>query len=117
MKALPILLLVGLTLQAQDIPRFRTWKASVVAVGISQAMDIASSYQRPGFEANPLFGDTVTGRDVAIKVAGVAGIILLQRYVIRRHPDTKAARLFSVINFSTAGIVTGAAIRNWQIPR
>jgi len=52
MKFILLLLIMVSVAPAQDMPRFRTWKASVAVLGAAQAADIASSYGSIGTERN-----------------------------------------------------------------
>lgn len=79
----------------------------------SQTADIASSWG--GIEANPTLGrgQRYGWQATSIKVGVVATGLLIQRFVLRRHPQhTRAA---AITNFVFAGATAGVAIRNWRI--
>lgn len=115
MRVAALLLLAALA-HAQDIPRMDTWRkawvASTVALGATQVADVATSYGRVGRESNPLFGDTFTAKDAAIKAGVVAGMVTAQYIVIRRYPNSKAAKVFAFVNFGAAGATGAVAWRN-----
>lgn len=84
----------------------RLYRWSLVAAAAAQTADIASSWG--GIEANPRLG---RGREfgwqaTGIKLAVVGGGLLVQRYVLRRHP--RHTRLAAAVNF-------GVAVRNWRM--
>ena len=100
---------------AQDMPRMRTWKASVATLGVSRVLDIAStraSLSRGNVEMNPL---GFSGKSIAVSVVVVTGAVLIQRWMIRRYPETKAARTFALVNFGVAGATTVVAGHNWSL--
>ncbi len=81
---LATLLLVASTLYAQ--PHDRLYRTSVaVAIG-AQGADIASSWG--GIEANPrlMAGRRFGWQAASIKIGVVGTGLLIQRYVLRRHP-------------------------------
>lgn len=112
---LAVLLLVASLAGAQDLPRFGTWQVSVAVLGAAQAADIASSYGNVGMERNPLFGETFDGRDAAIKLGIVAGVVAIQYIALRKHPNSKLARKIAAINFAVGGATAGVAVRNWSL--
>jgi hypothetical protein len=84
-------------------------------------MDAASSFGHR--EANPLLRGS-QGRygwqGVAIKAGVMAGVLLAERFVLRRargHSSEHRLRsAFTAINLSMSGVYTGAAIHNWRLP-
>ena len=90
----------------------RWYRASLIAVGASQAADTASSYG--GYELNPVLGTgRFGGRQVGIKV-GVVGSGLAAQYIaVRKHPQHK--RVATIVNFALAAATTGVAVRNWRV--
>jgi len=95
-------------LQAQS----HKWNVSIGVFAGTQALDIASS--RGGIEANPILGRGPFGaRQVAIKGGLDLGIILVERWVIKRH--TKADRPLTLANYVASGVTVGVATRNWTI--
>ena len=90
----------------------RLYRWSLVAAAGAQTADITSSWG--GIEANPRLG---RGREfgwqaTTIKVAVVGGGLLVQRFVLRRHPGH--TRLAAAVNFGIAGATAGVAVRNWR---
>lgn len=90
----------------------RWYNASLIAVGASQAADVASSWG--GHELNPILGTgRFGGRQTGIKL-GIVGSGLTAQYVaVRRQPRHK--RTATIINFALAGVTTAVAVRNWRI--
>lgn len=92
------------------------WKASVAAFVASQAADIGSSLTSSGYEANPMLcgADGRFGRKaVLIKSAATVGIVLAERYVVRRWP--KARKLFTIVNFGVASLNFQVTVHNIRL--
>lgn len=89
-------------------------KLSQACLILANSADIASSFQYP--EANPILRDPRTGlllhRGVAIKAGILAGWLIAQEWVGKGHPKAT-----TIINFGGSAIVSGVAIRNFQIAR
>ena len=45
----------------------------------------------------------------------LAGVLGVQRYILRRYPKKKHTKLFSVLNFTLAGVGAGVVYRNYSI--
>ena len=104
------MLLALCPLQAQDHDE-RLYRWSVAAVAASHVADVHSSWG--GIEANPVLGrgQRYGWRATSIKV-GVAGVaLLIQRYVLKRHP--RHARAAAVTNLAMAGATAGIAAGNY----
>ncbi len=108
-----ITLLLNGMLLAQDIPRFHLWQASVVSVAATQILDVASSWNQP--ESNPLFAPTFTAGDAVIKLTIIAGILGVQRCILHKYPKKRHVKLFSILNFTLAGVGAGVVYRNYSI--
>ena len=93
----------------------RWYKASLIAVGASQAADAASSWG--GIEANPRLGagKPYGWKATGIKSAVVGGGQAAQYVAVRRHP--RWMRVATIVNFALAGATTTVAVRNWRIQR
>ena len=95
------------------------WKWSVVAMGAAQAADIVSTEMSRGVEANPLIPTRANGKPqygfYAVKAGFAVGFTLIQRRIMKRHPDSKTARIFSGVNFGIASMTTAVSINNWRI--
>jgi len=102
-------LLLTLSLSAQDKPK-PDWiyRSSVAAMIGAQTADIASSWNRA--EANPIYGQRFTARDVALKSGIAAGTLTVQALILRKWPQAKRAA--SIINFACSGVVVYVAARN-----
>lgn len=115
MKTATLLLFFASISPAQEMPRWnKVWMASSATLMAAQVADIASSYGNVGREANPVFGDTFTAKDAALKLGITGGFVVAQYFVIRRFPKSKAAKVFSVVNFGAAGATGVVAARNWR---
>lgn len=84
------------------------FKWSLAALMAGNAADGVSSWQRP--EMNPILGPQFNSRAVAIKFGIVGATALLERALVKKHPEL--AKGFAVANFTAAGVFTGVAIRN-----
>lgn len=112
MKILALLVLATLAASAQDGPR-RNWNISVAFFVGAQAMDTMSS--RGGIEANPVLGRGQFGaRQAAIKAGIASGVVLAERMILRRHPETQ--RFWTWANYGTGTAIAAMAVRNWSQP-
>ena len=79
MRFATLLLLLTDVGGAQEMQRMTTWERAWVASSAAfvgaQVADVATSYGNVGRETNPLFGDTFTAKDAAVKL-GVTGAII-----------------------------------------
>jgi len=92
----------------------RWYRASLIAVGASQAADVASSWG--GYELNPVLGTGRFGpRQTAIKGALAGGGLAIQYAAVRKYPRYK--RIATIVNIALAGVTMGVAVRNWRIQR
>ena len=100
-------LLVCLPLTAQN----RLWQVSLVALGGAHVADCASAVGKQ--ELNPLLrgpdGRFSPARGVLVK----AGVTLPLIYVQHRTPRHRGA--WTVLNFVSAGVVAGVAVRNARL--
>jgi hypothetical protein len=97
-------------------PGRASYASSVAALVAANALDIHSSYGK--YEVNPVVagsGGRFTGRSVAVKSGIVAGTLLVQWLIVRKHPDWKAKLAW--LNWGTAGMYSGVALRNYTVPR
>jgi hypothetical protein len=99
----------------ESAPRKRSvgWKVSAALLAGAMAADAGSSWRR--LEANPLVagGDGRFGwRGAALKGGVLGGVLAAQWLIGRRVPGTLEA--FRWTNYTTAGALTGVAIRNWS---
>jgi hypothetical protein len=81
----------------------------------SEALDASSSWGLR--ELNPVlagsdgrFGMKATG----IKFGVVGGLIGVEYLLVKKFP--RSAKFFSIVNYSTAGITTGLAVHNYELP-
>jgi hypothetical protein len=122
MKVLAIFVLSMLTaysqdhsqerLQPQERPQ-RNWNISVAFFVGAQVMDTVSS--RGAIETNPILGRGEFGmRQMAIKGGIASGVILAERIIMRKHPDTR--RFWTWVNYGTGAAITAVAVRNWNLP-
>jgi hypothetical protein len=110
MKILSLLVLSMLTASAQE-HRQRNWNISVAFFMGAQAMDTMSS--RGAIETNPVLGRGQFGARQTLIKAGIAGgVILTERMIMRRHPDTQ--RYWTWTNYATGTAIASVAARNWK---
>lgn len=108
MGKLALLLLLSIPVLAQD----RAWKLSVVTVATSAVVDTQSSWDR--YELNPALGRGTFGvRQAGVEVGVTAGMVLIERLILRRHP--KYTRTMVWTNYVVASAHTGAAISNYRL--
>lgn len=101
-----------LTVYSQDRPQ-RNWNISVAFFVGAQVMDTMSS--RGAIETNPVLGRGQFGmRQMAIKGGIASGVILAERAILRKHPDTR--RFWTWVNYGTGAAITAVAVRNWNLP-
>ncbi len=90
----------------------KQWVLSAVALVAANILDARSSVGRQ--ELNPLLrnsrGEFSRGRAVAIKSAGIGGVLALEAVLMRTRPEL--CRTSSLVNFVSAGAVTATAINN-----
>lgn len=112
MKLFAVLLLSMLTAYAQDHAQ-RNWNISVGFFVGANAMDTLSS--RGAMESNPLLGrGQFGGRQMAIKSGITAGVILAERMILRKHPETR--NFWTWANYGTGAAISAVAVRNWNQP-
>ena len=51
-------------------------------------------------------------RQVAIKGGIASGLILAERLILRKHPETR--RVWTWVNYGTGAAITAVAARNWN---
>jgi len=106
--------------QAQEKrPWKKRWWVSVALVAAASVADVHSS--RGLTEANPLLRNGRGGIDVArgawMKSATVGGVVLLEALLLKKAPEHRLEKPFTLINTAAAGAVTFTAVRNYRIPR
>lgn len=73
-----------------------------------------------GYEINPLLrnaqGQFSVARGVALKSGAVGGMLVVQFLLTRKRPDSDLHRPLGIFNFSAAGVISAAALRNSRIP-
>jgi hypothetical protein len=112
MKVLVMLVLMALTACAED-HRQRNWNFSVAFFAGAQVMDAISSHG--AIEQNPVLGrGQFGGRQIAIKAGIASGVILAERMILRRHPETRT--FWTWTNYATGTAIAAVAVRNWNLP-
>ena len=90
----------------------KQWVLSAVALVAANILDARSSIGRQ--ELNPLLrngrGEFSCGRAVAMKSAGLGGVLVVEALLMRTRPEL--ARTSSIVNFVSAGAVTAAVVNN-----
>lgn len=93
---------------------FFRWSSGALIT--ANVMDVASSWGKR--EGNPALRNS-QGRfgwnGVAIKSGITGSVMLAEHLILRRHPSQH--RILGWTNFSLSGVISGVAIRNWQVPR
>jgi hypothetical protein len=87
------------------------WKASLVALAVAAAADVASSVGKR--ELNPALRGAdgrFGGRGMAVKGLVTGSALVGQWLLVRRTPES--GRYAAVANFGMAGVFTAAAVHN-----
>ncbi|MEP7362271.1 MAG: hypothetical protein ABI972_03380 [Acidobacteriota bacterium] len=87
------------------------WKASLVAVVVAAAADVATSYGKR--ELNPALqggNGRFGGRGIAIKSLVTGSALAGQWFLVRKAPES--GTYAAVANFGMAGVFTAAAVHN-----
>ena len=112
MKMFAMLVFSMMTAYAQDHTQ-RNWNISVAFFVGAQVMDTMSS--RGAIETNPVLGrGQFGGRQMAIKSGIGAGVMLAERMILRKHPETQ--RFWTWANYGTSAAIAAVAVRNWNQP-
>lgn len=92
----------------------RQWGISLAPLFASQALDAASSYGMR--ELNPLlaspdggFGVKATG----LKFGVIGALAVTEYFLVRKYP--RSARVFTIVNWTTAGATSALAIHNYSL--
>lgn len=91
----------------------RMYPYSVAAMYSGSMLDAASTWHQR--EANPLLRSpdgTFGTRGLVVKLAITTVQVLLERWVMRKHPRTRKA--FVIGNFAFGGGYAALAMRNWR---
>lgn len=98
---------------ARQAKRLYYWSAGALIA--SNVADAASSWGK--YEGNPFLRSS-TGHfgwgGIAIKSGIVAGTLVGQRFLLKRHPEQ--AKRSAWMNFMMSGVFTGVAVRNSRLP-
>jgi len=116
-KGTIILLLCGLSLQAQDMKsRAKAlFAASVATVSAATLADAGTSWGKA--ETNPILGQSRFGASqIGVKL-GLVSAAMAGQYLLMRHSKAQLAKAFTAINFAGAGVLGAVAYHNSAIPR
>jgi len=92
----------------------RQWAISLAPLFASEALDAASSYGMR--ELNPLLAGSNGGfgmKATTIKFGVIGALAGAEYFVVRKHPAS--AKLFTIVNWATAGATTGLAVHNYGL--
>ena len=92
------------------------WTISLAPLFVSETLDAASSYGMR--ELNPLLAgpDGAFGMKATGVKFGVVGALAGAEYLlVKKYP--RAAKFFTIVNWTTAGATTGLAVHNFRLPR
>ena len=118
MKSL-LMFVLCLPLAAQETPASsktldRWLLGSKTAYATSMGLDSLSSWNR--YELNPILQDAsgkFNGKGLAIKASITTGVLIGEWWVLTKWPSLKKAA--TIGNFVLAGVMTGAAVRNYRM--
>ena len=90
------------------------WRASLVTLAATNALDIQSSWGKRELNG-PLAGSTgrFDGRSALIKLGVVGGVWTLEYLVLRRQPALY--RKLAFVNFGDSSVTGALAIRNYGV--
>lgn len=92
----------------------QSFKYSVGSFVAANTLDIHSSWGK--YEANPVLGrGTFGARQASVKTGVVAGVLLAEWLVLRKHPERK--RWLKWINYGATAGITSVAVHNYMQPR
>ena len=94
------------------------WRVSLVALAAANVMDADSSWGKHELNPNLSGNNGRFGRDGALlKLGIVGGMFVVESLILRHRPSAKAYRGLALINFGSASVTGGMAIRNLGVPR
>ena len=86
---------------------------SIAALLAGNTLDSASSYGK--YETNPLLGQhTFNSTSIAIKFGMVGALVAGEKIYLHKHPEHATLRTIEIVNFTSAALLTGVAVRNWR---
>jgi hypothetical protein len=90
------------------------WAISLAPLFASQALDAASSYGMR--ELNPLLASpngSFGTRATVIKFGVIGTLACAEYFLVRKYP--RSAKIFTIVNWTTAGATTGLAVHNYRL--
>jgi hypothetical protein len=100
---------------AGETRKGKLWRISLAVLGSAAVADTCFSWDK--MEANPLLkgsGGRFGARGVTLKASVTGAAMIIQWRLVRKDP--KVTPYFATANLATAGILTGAAVRNFRAP-
>jgi hypothetical protein len=99
----------------RDLLEDPAYVASLLSLAAAHSVDHASSLGQR--ELNPVLrndaGGYSSGRGAALKASSTVGLVLIQRWMVRRHPRMR--RPVIVMNMVLAGWFAGNGVRNYRL--
>jgi hypothetical protein len=96
----------------------RLWRVSVGALGVANALDIHSSWNKHELNSTLAGSNGTFGAQGALlKVAMQGGLVGIEYLITRHHPSARAYRAISFLNFGIAAGISSVAAHNYTIPR
>jgi hypothetical protein len=113
---------LGSVRDCQAAERRRWTKRWWASVGLVVAANLADVHSSRGLaETNPLLRNRQGGMDlprsVLIKSAASGGLLVMEAVLLRKMPEERLEKPFTVINCGVAAAVAATAARNYRIPR
>jgi len=109
-------LLAGLLLAAglQAASWHSVWHFTAGAFAAANVADGVSSSRSGLVETNPILGrGTFGARQWGIKMGGVAALLVVQHFTLRRHPQL--AKTWSVVNLAGTAGITACTVHNIRL--
>jgi hypothetical protein len=94
------------------------WRTSLVALAVSDAVDVHSSWGRG--ELNPVLssgGGQFGYQGALIKMGIQGGVIAVEYLMLHRRPSKGLYRAFSLVNFGGSSATGAAAIHNYRLTK
>lgn len=89
---------------------------SIAALLAGNSLDSASSWGKQ--ETNPLLGQhTFNSTSATLKFGMVGALIVGEKFYLHSHPERATVRTVEIVNFTSAALLTGVAVRNWRIEK
>jgi hypothetical protein len=99
-------------------PGRNLWRCSLVALAVSNGLDVHSSWGKRELNSNLAGPDTTFGRKGALIKLGIqGGVFALECLVLRHRGSPRLYRSLALINFGDAAATAAVSAHNYSVPR